>query len=199
MYTLDTGRQDMNYLLSVLVTAVVMCVSAGAKEVTFSFRGTLHEMDGEYSYFSGQPFEIIYSFDSKTDDDDPDDPDRGRYIGAITSGSLTIFSGSGFSRWIVEPYGPQNIIEVKKRDTAGSYHASASVSGPVDESEIPVYFQIRLKGTGAAALSASGNAALPASLHLHSFDEHRIVEFTFIGLSGYVYSTWGIVTSGETP
>ena len=61
----------MKHLLSGLVAVILICSAAKGEEVTFSFRGTIHETDGEFSYFTGHPFEITYSFDTATDDADP--------------------------------------------------------------------------------------------------------------------------------
>jgi hypothetical protein len=168
---------------------------AKGEEVVFSFRGTVHELDGEFSYLSGQPFEIVYSFERKTDDANPDDPKSGSYIGAIKSGTLTIFNGSKSLKWVVEPDGPHNIIEIKNLDTSDSYNAGVSVSGPVAGSEIPAYFLIELTDGNANALS---NDKLPSSLDLRSFDQ-RIVKFTFVGIRQTIYSTLGIITSGSAP
>ncbi len=183
----------MKHLLSALV--IMVCVSANGEEITFSFRGAVHELDGEFNYFSGQPFEITYSFESTTDDANPDDPESGIYIGAIKSGIFTIFTARGSFNWVVEPDGPHNIIEVKNLDTADSYFASVSVSGPVVGNEIPAYFVIELIDGDASALS---NDALPSSMEISSFDHQRIVRFTFIGTGQYVYSTLGIITSWNT-
>jgi len=190
------GRNAMKHLLSLLVIFITICVSAKGEEVTFGFRGTIHELDGEFSYFSGKPFEIIYSFERATDDADPDSPESGSYVGAIKSGSLTIFSDRGTFRWVAEPDGPYNFIEVKNRGTADSYSASVSISGPVSGSEIPAFFIIELIDGDATALS---NDALAPTLEIASFGNQRVVKFTFIGLRQYVYSALGIITSGSTP
>jgi|GEM_PF-1370848 len=186
----------MKHLLSTLFMISMICISAKGEEVTFRFRGTVHELDGQFSYFTGRPFEIIYSFESTTDDADPNDPESGSYIGAIKSGTLTIFKDSESFNWVVEPDGPHNIIEVKNLDTADSYSAGVSVSGPVDESEIPVFFLIELIDRDATAL---GNDELPSSLVITAFDYQSTVRFTFIGARQYVYSTLGIITSSDTP
>jgi hypothetical protein len=101
----------MKHLLSGLVIAILICSAAKGEEVTFSFRGTIHELDGEFSYFTGHPFEITYSFDTTTDDANPGDSESGRYAGAIRSGSLTIFAANETFKWVVEPDGPENIGE----------------------------------------------------------------------------------------
>jgi hypothetical protein len=186
----------MKHLLSTLVIFTMICISAKGEEVTFRFRGTVHELDGQFSYFTGQPFEIIYSFENTTDDADPGDPESGSYIGAIKSGTLTIFKDNEPFHWVVEPDGSHNIIEVKNLDTADSYSASVSVSGPVVGSEIPAEFQIELIDRNATAL---GNDELPSSLRIPSFNSQSTVRFTFIGARQSVYSTLGIITSGDTP
>ena len=66
----------MKSLLSALGTAALICIPVLGEEVTFSFRGTVHELDGEFSYFSGQPFEITYSFENTTGDAVPEDAVR---------------------------------------------------------------------------------------------------------------------------
>jgi hypothetical protein len=186
----------VKHLLSVLLVFIVFSFHAKAEEIAFGFRGTVHELDGEFSYFSGQQFEIVYSFERATDDANPDDPESGSYIGAIKSGSLTIFCERGNFRWDAEPDGPYNFIEVKNHGTADSYSASVSVSGPVDGSEIPAFFIIELIDGDAAALS---NDTLPLTLEIPSFNHQRVVKFTFIGLRQYAYSALGIITSGNTP
>ncbi len=186
----------MKYLLSVLAIVIMIGTSAQGEELTFRFRGTIHELDGEFSFFSGQPFEIIYSFENTTHDANPHDSESGSYRGAIKSGILTIFTGSESFSWVVEPDISHNIIEVKNLDTADSYLAGASVSGPDVGRKIPTYFLIGLMDKDATALSNDG---LPSSLEIPSFDQHRIVQFTFIGARQSVYSTLGIITSGEAP
>jgi hypothetical protein len=185
----------MKYLLSALATVLMICITANAEEVTFSFRGTLHELDGEYSFFTGQPFEITYSFESETHDADPDNTDSGSYVGAIRSGAFTIYIGGKSFNWVVEPDGPHNIIEVKNLETEDSYSAGVAISDPVDGSEIPASFLVQLIDGGGTAISSD---ALPLSLEMSSFN-HSIVQFTFIGRRQSVYSTWGIITSGNVP
>jgi hypothetical protein len=185
----------MKHFLSALVIVFLICSSAKGEEITFSFRGTIHELDGEFSSFSGQPFEIVYSFERKTDDANPKDPKSGNYIGAIKSGTLTIFNGSKSLKWVIAPDGPHNIIEVKKLDTSDSYKAGVSVSGPAAGSEIPAYFLIELMDGNATALS---NDKLPSSLDLRSFDL-RTVQLTFVGIRQTISSTLGIITSGSAP
>jgi hypothetical protein len=189
------GREAMKHLPSALVMVILICVSVKGEEVAFGFRGTVHELDGQFSYFTGQPFEIIYSFERTTDDANPADPETGSYVGAIRSGTLTIFCAGKSYKWVVKTDGPHNIIEVKNPGAADSYHAGADVSGPVGESEIPASFIVELTGRDATALS---NDALPSSLETGSFDP-KVVKFTFIGTGQYVYSTLGIITSGNAP
>ena len=95
----------MKRFLSALVMVVLSSIAAKAEEVIFSFRGTVHELDGEFNYFAGQPFEITYSFDRATNDADPGDPKSGQYVGAIKSGSLTIFTRNRTLTWAVKPDG----------------------------------------------------------------------------------------------
>lgn len=185
----------MKHFLSALVI-VMIGIQAKGEEVTFRYRGTVHEMDGEFNYFTGHPFEITYTFESTTDDADPNDPESGSYIGAIKSGSLTVFPISGPIHWVVDPDGPLNFIEVKNLDTTDSYAASVSVSGPAVGREIPAYFLIELKDRDATALS---DDQLPSSLEIASFDSQRIVRLTFVGARELVYSTLGVITSGNTP
>jgi hypothetical protein len=52
-------------------------------------------LDGEFSCFSGEPFEITYFFEPATADATPDDYETGNYIGAIKSGTLAIFASRG--------------------------------------------------------------------------------------------------------
>ncbi len=186
----------MKHLLSGLVIVILICSAAKGEEVTFSFGGTIHELDGEFSYFTGHPFEITYSFDTTMDDANPNDPESGNYIGAIKSGSLTIYAASESFRWVVEPDGPQNIIEAKNHDTEDSYMASASISGPAVGGEIPATFIVELIDGDATALS---NDELPSSLEFLLFDRQRVAKFTFIGSRQLNYSTWGIITSANTP
>ncbi|MEJ2246920.1 MAG: hypothetical protein P8Y80_12710 [Acidobacteriota bacterium] len=186
----------MKHLLSTLVIVSMICISAKGEEVTFRFRGTVHELDGQFSYFTGHPFEIIYSFENTTDDAEPNDPESGSYVGAIKSGTLTIFMENESFNWVVEPAGSHNIIEVKNLDTSDSYSVGVSVSGPDVGSEIPAEFRIELIDRDATALSSD---ELPSFLEIPSFDFHSAVRFTFIGARQSVYSTLGIITSGNAP
>jgi hypothetical protein len=184
----------VKHYLSALFIVVMICISAEAKEVVFSFRGTVHELDGEFSFFSGQPFEITYSFEASTEDDNPNDPETGNYIGAIKSGTLAIFTGRGVFTWLVEPDGPYNSIEVKNLDSSDSYAASMSVSSTGDGTEIPASFTVELMAANTAVFS---NDKMPSFLEITSFDNQRIVIFKFIGAKQYTYSTIGVVTSGD--
>jgi hypothetical protein len=183
----------MKHLLSVLAMIVIISTAAKADEVIFSFGGTL---DGEFNYFTGQPFEITYSFDRTTNDADPRDPKSGQYVGAIKSGRLTIFTRNRTLIWAIKPERPHNIIEVKNGDASVSYSASASISGLEAGNEIPASFVIELTDDKATALN---NDALPASLKASSFGLQRIVRFSFIGSTKYTYSTIGIITSDSAP
>jgi hypothetical protein len=173
----------------------MICIAAKAEEVVFSFGGTVHELDGEFNYFTGQPFEITYSFERTTSDADPNDPQSGQYIGAIKSGTLTIFTRYRTLTWTVKPEGPCNVIEVKNLDTSDSYSASASISGLEAGNEIPASFIIELTDDKATALSHDG---LASSLRISSFGLQRIVQFTFIGSTKHTYSTIGIITSNNS-
>ena len=117
----------MKLLLSALVMVAMICIAAKAEEVIFSFGGTVHELDGEFNYFTGQPFEITYSFDRATNDADPGDPKSGQYVGAIKSGSLTIYTRNRTLTWAVKPEGPCNFIEAKNLDALDSYSAGARI------------------------------------------------------------------------
>ncbi|MBN2242574.1 MAG: hypothetical protein JW793_07780 [Acidobacteria bacterium] len=185
----------MKYLPGALVLAVMICIPARGEEATFSFRGSIHELDGEYSYFSGQTFEIVFSFERATEDADPGDPESGSYIGAIKSGSLAIFTGGDPFLWVIDPEGPNNIIGVKNLAAADSFFAGAAVSGPAAGNEIPASFAIELTDNDAAAF---GSDALPSSLETGSFDRSG-VQLTFIGRRKYVYSTLGVLTSVNAP
>lgn len=184
----------MKHYLSALFIVVMICISAEAKEVVFSFKGTVHELDGEFSCFSGEPFEITYSFEPATADANPNDYKTGNYIGAIKSGTLAIFTSRGVFTWVVEPNGPYNSIEIKNSDAADSYAASMSVSSTGDGSEIPASFVVQLIAANSAVFN---NDKLPTSLEITSFDNQRMVIFTFIGAKQYTYSTIGIITSGN--
>jgi hypothetical protein len=185
----------MKRLLNALAVVVIICIMAKAEEVTFSFRGTVHELDGEFNYFTGQPFEITYSFDRATNDSDPGNQ-SGRYIGAIKSGSLTIFTRERTLTWAVKPDGFYNMIEVSNLDAVDSYSAGASISGMESGNEIPASFIVELTDDKATALS---NDELPASLKIPSFGLHRVVQFTFVGITKHTYSTIGVITSYKTP
>lgn len=186
----------MKRLLSAVVMVIMICIVAKAEEVTFSFRGTVYELDGEFNYFTGQPFKITYSFDHTTKDANPSDPKSGQYVGAIKSGDLTIFTRDRTITWAVKPDGPYNIIEAKNLDAMDSYSASASISGLEVGNEIPASFIIELTDDKATALS---NDELPSSLKIPSFGLQRIVQFTFVGSTKHTYSTIGVITSYKTP
>ena len=186
----------MRHLLNAFVLFIMSCIAAKAEEVTFSFGGTVHEMDGEFNYFTGQPFEITYTFERNTSDSNPSDPKSGQYIGAIKSGSLTIFTRDKTLIWAVNPDGPDNIIEVKKLDKVDAYSASVSISGLAVGNGIPAAFTIELIDDKAAALN---NDELPSSLKIASFGSQRIVHFTFVGITKYTFTTLGILTSWNAP
>jgi hypothetical protein len=184
----------MKHRLSAFFLVVMICISAEAKEVVFSFRGTVHELDGEFSFFSGQPFEITYTFDPATADANPSDPENGNYMGAIKRGTLVISTSRGVFSWVVEPNGLYNSIEIKNLATADSYSAGMSVSSTGDGSKIPASCMVALI---AANASVFNNDTLPSSLDIAAFDNQRIVIFTFIGETKIVYSTIGVITSGD--
>jgi hypothetical protein len=186
----------MKIILSALGIFILICISAKAEEVAFTFSGTLHELDTEFGDFGGRPFEITYTFESATKDANPRDPECGKYIGSIKSGSLTIYADGNTFHWVIKPEEPNNFIEVKHVKNADSYSASANVSGQETGNTIPVTFIIELISENTAALS---NDALPSTLKLKSFNSQRIVKFTFTGPMQHVYGTWGIITSGNTP
>jgi hypothetical protein len=186
----------MKRLLGALVTVIIICNFAKAEDVTFTLRGIIHELDTEFSYFGGRPFEITYTFERATKDANSGDPDTGRYVGAIKSGSLTLFGDGKTCKWVIKPDGPNNIIEVKLLKNAVSYAASASISGEESGNEIPATFIIELTDDSATALS---NDALPPSLKLKSFTFQKLVAFTFTGSLKHVYSAFGVITSGNTP
>ncbi len=185
----------MKSLLSALGTAALICIPVLGEEVTFSFRGTVHELDGEFSYFSGQPFEITYSFENTTGDAVPEDPATGAYIGAIRSGTLIIATGRGYYRWTLDREGQENGIEVRNLGPADSYRAGACLARIGDENEIPASFLVELIDGSAAVFGSDG---LPSSLKIESFDQAR-VRLTFIGARKHTYSTIGVLTSGDAP
>ena len=184
----------MRRLLGALVMVAMICVTAEAEEAVFSFGGTVHELDGEFNYFAGQPFEITYSFDRTTNDTNPSDPESGQYIGAIKSGSLTIFTRDRTLTWAVTPDGPYNIIEVKNLDALDSYSAGATISGLEVGNEIPASFIVELIDDKGTAFSSDG---LPSSLDISSFGLQRIVQFTFVGAAKHAFSTIGVITSNS--
>jgi hypothetical protein len=186
----------MKRLLCTLGMVIVMCISAKAEEATFTFRGTIHELDTEFSYLGGRPFEFTYTFERTTKDANPGEPESGRYVGAIKSGSLTIFGDGKTCKWVIKPDGPNNVIEVKHLKSGDTYSASASVSGQEFGNEIPVTFILEFIDDSATAL---GSDVLPASLKLKSFDFQKIIGLKFTGSLQHVYYTWGIITSGNTP
>ncbi len=182
----------MKHFLGALVIVLVISIPVNGEEITFSFRGTVHEMDGELNYFTGQTFELTYSFECATYDADPDDPESGRYLGAIKSGTLTLYKDSVPVEWIIEPDGSHNFIEVKNLDSKDAYSASVSISGPVTGDDIPAYFIVELTDNDATAFQ---NDALPSSLEIQSFSDQRIVRLTFI-VGPQTYTTIGVITDG---
>jgi len=186
----------MKQFLSALAMIAMTCLPAVGEEVAFSFRGTVHELDGEFSYFTGQTFEIIYSFERTQDDVDFGDPRSGSYPGVIKSGRLTISRGDETLTWVVESGGPHNFIQVKNLDAADFYSAGVSVSGPVGRDAIPASFTIELIDGDSAALNSD---ELPTALEVESFRRQKIVRFSFKGTDQNVYSTVGVITSADTP
>ena len=186
----------MRYFLSAFAMVVMFCIPSIAEEATFSFRGIIHEMDGEFNYFTGQSFVLTFSFDLATADANLDDPEIGSYVGAIRSGSFTIFNQGEPLKWVVDPDGPQNIIEVRNGEASDSYLASVSIYGPVGASEIPAGFIVELIDNNAASLSKD---ALPSSLEIQNFNYQQVVKLSFIGVRQAVYSTVGVINSADTP
>lgn len=185
----------MKRLPGLMVMVVLLGVSARGEEVTFGFRGTVHEMDGEFLYLSGHPFELTFTFERATGDSRPGDPGSGSYVGAIRSGALVVFNGLEYFRWEVGPGGQDTFIEVRNLRGADSFIASAPLSGFIYENEIPAHVYVEWTDRDGAAFDGDG---LPASLDAASF-EQRHVHLTFIGVRKHVYSTLGVVTSSRTP
>jgi hypothetical protein len=185
----------MKHLPIALVIVMMICISGYGEEITFSFKGTVHELDGQFSYFTGHPFEITYSFESTTEDSDPGDSASGIYIGAIRSGSLTIFADMGTYKWAIESDGLHNTIEVKNLPEADSYFARARISGPESGNEIPASFIVEFTDRNATALK---NDSLPHALEIRSFDQTN-AQLTFIGEKQYIFSTIGVITSANAP
>ncbi len=186
----------MKRLLSSLFTVVLICISAKAEEVAFTFSGIIHELDTEFYHFGGRPFQVSYSFDRTAKDADPGNPGSGKYIGAIKSGSLTVYADDKTYHWAIQPEGPDNLIEVKNLKNADSYSAGASISGQGPGNEITATFNVELTDDSAAAL---GSDALPSSLRLMSFGAQKIVKFTFMGPSQRIFYAFGIIMHGDTP
>ncbi|MEJ2111049.1 MAG: hypothetical protein P8Z37_14295 [Acidobacteriota bacterium] len=186
----------MKYFLRAFAMVVIFCIPSLAEEATFSFRGIIHEMDGQYNYFTGQSFELTFSFDPATADENPADPETGSYVGAIRSGSFTIFNRGEPMTWIVDPDGTQNIIEVKNGETMDSYLATVSIHGPVGGSEIPADFMVELIDNNATALSSD---ALPLSLDIQAFEYQQGVKLSFVGVRQLVFATVGVINSADLP
>jgi hypothetical protein len=185
----------MKNLRGLIVMVFLLGVSARGEEVTFGFRGTVHEMDGEFLYLSGHPFELTFTFERATGDSRPGDPESGSYVGAIRSAALVIFNGREYYRWDLRPGGQDDFIEVKNLPGADSFIASAALSGFIYENEIPAHFYVEWTDRDGAAFAGDG---LPPSLDKEAF-EQRLVHLTFIGVRKHVYSTLGVVTSSNTP
>ncbi len=186
----------MKRLLSSLFTVILICISAKAEEVTFTFAGIIHELDTEFYHFGGRPFQITYSFERTAKDANPGDPESGKYSGAIKSGSLTVFADNKTYRWVIRPDGPDNLIEVKHLKNLYSYSAGASISGQGSGNDVTATFIVELTDDSAAGL---GNDALPSSLRLRSFGNQKIVRFTFMGPSQRIFYAFGIIMHGDTP
>jgi hypothetical protein len=186
----------MKQFLSALAVIALICLPVAGEEVAFSFRGTIHELDGEFSYFTGQTFEIRYSFERTTDDVEPGDRRSGLYLGAIKSGTLTISRGEEYLTWVLKPEESPNFIEVRNLDTEDAYSASASASGPLEGGAIPIAFIVELMDGNATAVDSD---ALPSALNIESFPHQRIVRFAFIASDQNTYRTVGVITSANTP
>ncbi|NLV31756.1 MAG: hypothetical protein GXY47_11460 [Acidobacteria bacterium] len=185
----------MEKLLGLFAMTFLLGASARGEEVTFSFRGTVHEMDGEFLYLSGHPFELTFTFERTTDDGRPGDPESGSYVGALRSGALVVYNGQEYYRWEIGPGGQDNFIEVRNLPGADSFVASAALSGSIYENEIPAHFYVEWIDRDGVEFDGDG---LPATLEAASF-EQRHVHLTFIGIRKHVYSTLGVVTSSSTP
>ena len=132
----------MKNLRGLIVMVFLLGVSARGEEVTFGFSGTVHEMDGEFLYLSGHPFELTFTFERATGDTRPGDPGSGSYVGAIRSGALVVYNGHEYYRWEIKPGGQDTFIEVKNLPGADSFIASAPLSGFIYENEIPAHFYV---------------------------------------------------------
>lgn len=186
----------MKQFLSALAVTAIFCLPAAGEEIAFGFRGTVHELDGEFSYLTGQTFEILYTFETATEDADPGNLHSGRYAGAIKSGTLTISRGDASLTWRADPKGAHSFIEVENLDDADCYSAGLSVSGPIGEVEIPVSFIVELRDESATAVSSD---ALPTALNVDAFRHQRIVRFTFRSVEQNTYSTIGVITAAYAP
>jgi hypothetical protein len=186
----------MKHLLSTLVAFFIFGVPIKGEEIAFTFQGTIHELDTEFYHFGGRPFELAYSFERTTKDADAGQSESGRYLGAIKSGSLTIYAENRPYHWSIRPDGPGNIIEIKHHKNADSYSASASISPQGPGNEVPATFVVELVDDSATALD---NNSLPSALKLKSFDSLKVVKFTFTGLKQNIFYAFGIITSANTP
>jgi hypothetical protein len=189
-------RAVMKRLLITLIVLFMFGITAKGEEITFAFQGTIHELDTEFYHFGGRPFEITYSFERTTKDANVGQSESGRYIGAIKSGTLTIYAENRPYHWVIRPDGPNNIIEIKHHKNADSYSASASISAQGPGNEVPATFIVELVDDSATALSNNG---LPSALKLKSFDSLKVVKFTFAGAKQNIFYAFGIITSANTP
>jgi hypothetical protein len=186
----------MKWILCLFGMFYLSGIPAKGEEITFSFQGTVHELDTEFYHFGGRPFEITYSFERTTKNANAGQSESGRYIGAIKSGSLTIYAEDKPYHWVIKPEGPDNTIEIKHRKDADTYSASASISAQSPGNEVPATFSVELIDDRAAAL---GDTSLPPSLKLSSFGSLKVVKFTFVGVKKNVFYAFGIITSAGTP
>lgn len=184
----------MRILPGMIVFAFFFFSSAKGEEVTFKFGGAVHEMDGEFSYLSGQPFEITYTFDTAAGDTNSQDPECGNYVGAIKSGVLVIFNGREYFKWDIQPGAHDSFIEVRNLPSGDAYLAGANLLGRVYDNVISAHFLVELIDKSASALNGD---MLPLSLQPNAFDR-RHARLTFIGVRKLTYSTLGVITSADT-
>ena len=163
---------------------------------TFSFKGTVSNLGGDFAFLLGADFEVTYTFDPTVTDANPGDPQSGFYPGAITSGSLTVNPNSGPLVWLIVSSLPNSNISVLTTATAHSYFASAALSGPSIGGASPSFFLIQLTDTTKTALV---DDSLPTALDIDDFGFIRNLQFTFIGANPSCCSTFGVITSAQTP
>jgi len=168
--------------ISVLACAAILGISgvATAAPITLSFKGViLDQPDGASTPFQGGTFELLFTFDSKTDDVNPGDPQSGFYPDAIIGGSFDIRTTTQLYHWSIDPTKPDtNGILIQTTSLVDFVSIGAGLSGPsVPGMGVPAYLLVQLWDDSASTFQSD---ELFTQLDLSDFTRTNL-QLTFIG------------------